>query len=136
MRPPVEDSATTMVSPRSFRRRAIFSPRAINSCIAFFSCVHRDRPLRELARTNAPRRSATSPPPPRRAYEARKRAGASPPADKSTTVRRDGEKARSEETQHDQAAIQRYSLRGEGSGRLGDHQPPARAQRVSRADAP
>ena len=36
-------------------RSAILSARAISSCIALISFVHRDRPMRELARTDAPR---------------------------------------------------------------------------------
>src|SRR3954468_15953825 len=124
MRPPVEDSATTTVSPRSFRRRAMLSARAIRSCITLVSLVELEW------------RSANLPVPTSHAYDARKRARARPPADKSNAGEEiHGEKARGQETQHDQAAVRRHPLRGEGSGRVGDHQPAARAQRVPRADA-
>src|SRR5262249_50691150 len=53
IRPPVEDSATAIVSPRCLRRRAALSARAIKSCMgALLLLVARTC---ELARTVAPR---------------------------------------------------------------------------------
>src|SRR5262245_66443810 len=55
IRPPVEDSATAMVSRRSLSRRAIRSARAIRSCMALISC---SRPHERDARACPRRRAA------------------------------------------------------------------------------
>src|SRR6266481_9562520 len=49
---------------------------------------------------------------------------------------RNGEKVRSHEAaQNERGALKRYSLQGEGSGCMGDHQQAARHECVPRADA-
>src|SRR5262249_37819646 len=72
IRPPVEDSATAMVSRRSLSRRAIRSARAIRSCMALVSCC---RPHERDAQACPRRRAAPMMPASAAGRERRMRVG-------------------------------------------------------------
>src|SRR5262245_34285405 len=72
IKPPVEDSATTTVSPRSLSRRAIRSASAISSCMALISCC---RPHERDARACPRRRAAPMMPASAAGRERRMRVG-------------------------------------------------------------
>src|SRR5262245_26029365 len=72
IRPPVEDSATAMVSRRSLSRRAIRSARAIRSCMALISCC---RPHERDAQACPRRRAAPMMPASAAGRERRMRVG-------------------------------------------------------------